>query len=480
MTDEIDVIAKEERRKVDKGETEEIIKKFSIYEYSDSLLKAAQRNRTYAHIAATISRGLMLKTSEIDDYRLHFIKSFGVNRRHYLKRSRIVSGDADFFERIFMLLRYIGTIRKYSYYHLPMIGRRIFEISNLEDEQSVSKAFELIKDRMVSQKDLLPVHSAAQKKEIRKILRKLIFSNINAFISNEDFGRRFNVHPAVPYFIKAIKFHRLSIDGDIDFNEYYSDDVIGGLVSFLNVVFDSNSYKESVRVRAFNVEQNIKSIFGYVKEKEEGKARYVVRFSLGFKQKIENMYAKDDDIHIESSNVATQPETKGLDKEPLKIASQTEGFKDKLEELVEGRRKLFINCSRNRLFRHVDGYIWKLDYCSIRGYYMHVFLFLGRGWEHKLDIRETMGQLWKSTIIKDGKGDVFAYPGDRYEFNLMDGDNSCHALYEELEALFRQDILAHVDTTRSNGKKARSFGKGSQHKPVRNRSKYKFSQQPKD
>lgn len=474
MTDEIDVIAKEERRKVDKGETEEILKNFSIYEYSDSLLKAAKRNRTYAHIAATISRGFMLKTSEIDDYRLRFIKSLGVNRRHYLKKSRIVSGDADFFERIFMLLIYIGTIREYSYYHLPMIGRRIFEISNLEDEQSVNKAFELIKDRMASQKDLLPVYSAVQKKEIRKILRRLISSNINAFISDEDFERHFNVHPAVPYFIKAIKFHRLSIGCDTDFNEYYSDDVIGGLVSFLNVVFDSNSYKESVRVRVFNVEQNIKSIFGYVKEKEEGKARYVVRFSLGFKQKIENMYAKDDDIHIESSNVDTQPETKGLDKEPLKIASQTEGFKDKLEELVEGRRKLFINCSRNRLFRHVDGYIWKLDYCSVRGYYMHVFLFLGRGWEHKLDIRETIGQLWKSTIIKDGEGDVFAYPGDRYEFNLMDGGNSSHALYEELESLFRQDILAHVDTILPNGKKARSFGKGAQRKPVRNRSKYKF------
>ncbi|RQM79957.1 inovirus-type Gp2 protein [Aeromonas dhakensis] len=474
MTDEIDVIAKEERRKVDKGETEEILKKFSIYEYSDSLLKAAKRNRTYAHIAATISRGFMLKTSEIDDYRLRFIKSLGVNRRHYLKKSRVVSGDADFFERIFMLLRYIGTIREYSYYHLPMIGRRIFEISNLEDEQSVNKAFELIKDRMASQKDLLPVYSAVQKKEIRKILRKLISSNINAFISDEDFERHFNVHPAVPYFIKAIKFHRLSIGCDTDFNEYYSDDVIGGLVSFINVVFDSNSYKESVRLRAFNVEQNIKSIFGYVKEKEEGNARYVVRFSLGFKQKIENMYAKDNDIHIESSNVATQPETKGLDKEPLKIASQTEGFKDKLEELVEGRRKLFINCSRNRLFRHVDGYIWKLDYCSVRGYYMHVFLFLGRGWEHKLDIRETIGQLWKSTIIKDGEGDVFAYPGDRYEFNLMDGGNSSHALYEELESLFRQDILAHVDTILPNGKKARSFGKGAQRKPVRNRSKYKF------
>lgn len=474
MTDEIDVIAKEERRKVDKGETEEILKKFSIYEYSDSLLKAAKRNRTYAHIAATISRGFMLKTSEIDDYRLRFIKSLGVNRRHYLKKSRIVSGDADFFERIFMLLRYIGTIREYSYYHLPMIGRRIFEISNLEDEQSVNKAFELINDRMASQKDLLPVYSAVQKKDIRKILRRLISSNINAFISDESFERHFNVHPAVPYFIKAIKFHRLSIGCDTDFNEYYSDDVIGGLVSFLNVVFDSNSYKESVRVRVFNVEQNIKSIFGYVKEKEEGKARYVVRFSLGFKQKIENMYAKDDDIHIESSNVATQPETKGLNKEPLKIASQTEGFKDKLEELVEGRRKLFINCSRNRLFRHVDGYIWKLDYCSVRGYYMHVFLFLGRGWEHELDIRETIGQLWKSTIIKDGEGDVFAYPGDRYEFNLMDGGNSSHALYEELESLFRQDILAHVDTILPNGKKARSFGKGAQHKPVRNRSKYKF------
>ncbi|TNH75653.1 MULTISPECIES: inovirus-type Gp2 protein [Aeromonas] len=474
MTDEIDVIAKEERRKVDKGETEEILKKFSIYEYSDSLLKAAKRNRTYAHIAATISRGFMLKTSEIDDYRLRFIKSLGVNRRHYLKKSRIVSGDADFFERIFMLLRYIGTIREYSYYHLPMIGRRIFEISNLEDEQSVNKAFELINDRMASQKDLLPVYSAVQKKDIRKILRRLISSNINAFISDESFERHFNVHPAVPYFIKAIKFHRLSIGCDTDFNEYYSDDVIGGLVSFLNVVFDSNSYKESVRVRVFNVEQNIKSIFGYVKEKEEGKARYVVRFSLGFKQKIENMYAKDDDIHIESSNVATQPETKGLNKEPLKIASQTEGFKDKLGELVEGRRKLFINCSRNRLFRHVDGYIWKLDYCSVRGYYMHVFLFLGRGWEHELDIRETIGQLWKSTIIKDGEGDVFAYPGDRYEFNLMDGGNSSHALYEELESLFRQDILAHVDTILPNGKKARSFGKGAQHKPVRNRSKYKF------
>ena len=30
MTDEIDVIAKEERRKVDKGETEEIIKSFQF------------------------------------------------------------------------------------------------------------------------------------------------------------------------------------------------------------------------------------------------------------------------------------------------------------------------------------------------------------------------------------------------------------------------------------------------------------------
>ncbi|MGL6497243.1 hypothetical protein ACSZOJ_00670 [Aeromonas dhakensis] len=101
-------------------------------------------------------------------------------------------------------------------------------------------------------------------------------------------------------------------------------------------------------------------------------------------------------------------------------------------------------------------------------------MFLGRGWEHKLDIRETIGQLWKSTIIKDGEGDVFAYPGDRYEFNLMDGGNSSHALYEELESLFRQDILAHVDTILPNGKKARSFGKGAQRKPVRNRSKYKF------
>ena len=60
MTDEIDVIAKEERRKVDKGETEEIIKKFSIYEYSDSLLKAAQRNRTYAHIAAGREHTLLI------------------------------------------------------------------------------------------------------------------------------------------------------------------------------------------------------------------------------------------------------------------------------------------------------------------------------------------------------------------------------------------------------------------------------------
>lgn len=136
-----------------------------------------------------------------------------------------------------------------------------------------------------SQKDLLPVYSAAQKKEIRKILRKLILSNINAFISDEDFGRRFNVHPAVPYFIKAIKFHRLSIDGDIDFNEYYSDDVIAGLVSFLNVVFDSNSYKESVRVRVFNVEQNIKSIFGYVKEKRKEKLIMWSDFSLGFNQR---------------------------------------------------------------------------------------------------------------------------------------------------------------------------------------------------
>lgn len=99
--------------------------------------------------------------------------------------------------------------------------------------------------------------------------------------------------------------------------------------------------------------------------------------------------------------------------------------------------------------KYIDGYIWKMDYCSIRGHYLHVILFLKENWDKHFNIMESIGEMWRAKVKN---GDVFSYRGTRSRINLQPATNK-QKILNDIHDLFIQDVLAYADTTLSSGKK---------------------------
>lgn len=81
------------------------------------------------------------------------------------------------------------------------------------------------------------------------------------------------------------------------------------------------------------------------------------------------------------------------------------------------RQQLLRNMKRNRIFRHVLGTVWKLEYGPDRGFHYHTLFFLdGNKSRSGINICEQFGEYWVSAIT-EGKGTYFncnARP-ERYE-----------------------------------------------------------------
>ncbi|HFE6714967.1 TPA: inovirus-type Gp2 protein [Salmonella enterica subsp. enterica serovar Newport] len=83
------------------------------------------------------------------------------------------------------------------------------------------------------------------------------------------------------------------------------------------------------------------------------------------------------------------------------------------------RQQLLRNMKRNRLFKHVLGTVWKLEYGLDRGFHYHTLFFLdGNKARSDINICAQFGEYWTS-VITEGKGTYFncnARP-ERYEMS---------------------------------------------------------------
>ncbi len=71
------------------------------------------------------------------------------------------------------------------------------------------------------------------------------------------------------------------------------------------------------------------------------------------------------------------------------------------------RQQLLRNMKRNRIFRHVLGTVWKLEYGPDRGFHYHILFFLdGNKSRCGINICEQFGKYWVSAIT-EGKGSYF-------------------------------------------------------------------------
>ncbi|MFM5388649.1 histone-like nucleoid structuring protein [Aeromonas dhakensis] len=414
-----------------------IAKPYSIYDCNAEWLRAAKSIKRYEPHAVikegVTKHGLSIQTASA--FERFTIENKSIDPEY--NNGKWMHGDEEYFERIYSLLDFIASTRKYNYHVAPKVGRRLEKYNRLEHINA-----DIAKNVYMEHFNRLQVFSDEQKKNLKKEVKKLLKSNVNALADDDsNYLQYFNTHPAVSIFIKAVKVNNIYTKYE-GFNEQYSMDEITAFVNYFNFIFDQQGYKRVVSKRLFNIMENIKAATGYVAYQIEMEARQVIRFCLGFNCERDDEYDRGFENELNA-----------------KIKSPEELKDFRLNKLIDGRNAIFRNGKKRAVMCYIDGYLWKFDYCSERGYYIHMFLFLNENWKESFNIMEAIGNIWRGAVQN---GDVFAYVGGKDNFDLGDEKNH-QKLFDDVTKLFNQDVLAYVDTTLSNGKKQRIFGKGVMH-----------------
>jgi hypothetical protein len=75
-----------------------------------------------------------------------------------------------------------------------------------------------------------------------------------------------------------------------------------------------------------------------------------------------------------------------------------------LQEVKANFYQLLSNKRHNAIFDDLVGYVWKLEYGDLKGYYYHLILFF-KGSEVKCDFKKgrEIGEYWRDVITK-GRG----------------------------------------------------------------------------
>ena len=73
-------------------------------------------------------------------------------------------------------------------------------------------------------------------------------------------------------------------------------------------------------------------------------------------------------------------------------------------QAVEDREHLFRNMRSNRLFNHMIGYIWRLEYGNEKGFHYHfIFFYDGSAVQQDITISRLIGEYWVN-VITQGRG----------------------------------------------------------------------------
>ncbi len=424
------------KKKNDETSTSNIARPYAIYDCNDAWVVAAKRTRTNIH-GAFLREGLgekglsAGKNAEIDIFIAENKSSDAV-----YSDKNFLTIDYDTFLCIYNILCFISSIREFNFHTPPRIGRRLETYNSLEDLNSDIQSNVQIEN--VNQRR---VFTKAQKRNIKERIRDLLKMNVNAILGHDDFLQHFNVHPAVLLFINTVNANKIDITNSCDFDNYFSIDLITAFVNRFNLIFNQPAYKKATSKRLFNVQENVNSVMEHANAIMKNGSAHAIRFCLGFNCPFDDEY----DIKFERAL-----------KLRLKTPSQVNDYR--LMMLRTGRNAVFRNGAKNPIMKYIDGYIWKMDYCSIRGHYLHVILFLKENWDKHFNIMESIGEMWRAKVKN---GDVFSYRGTRSRINLQPATNK-QKILNDIHDLFIQDVLAYADTTLSSGKKIRTFGKGAQ------------------
>ncbi|ATU98493.1 H-NS family nucleoid-associated regulatory protein [Aeromonas salmonicida] len=416
------------------------VRPYAIYDYDIEWVNAAKKMRTY--VSGAFIKEELDENKEREEHAENCNASISQNSSNDVIEGNIpvLSYDYESFEKIYCLLVFISSLREYNFYVKPSVGRKFNKhnrLENQENQENQENPYILLKIR-----NPLPTYSDKEKNTIKQKIISDLFYLTQSLMLEDDFINNFDVHPSVPYFIKTIKSmsleKSLNIEDISDLKELYTIEHIASSINKINHRFNGNDYKKAVIKRLANVQANLSSVRKYAANMIEN-STHAIRICLGFNFPLDINYDLEFDEKIKKSNF-----------------SASKSRDNRLNALISGREVVFRGGDTNPVMMYVNGYIWKMDYCTVRGHFMHVILFLKSDFKKQDEIISSIGELWRTRVCN---GDVFILNSMHNSIDLTKKDRQ-KKITKDIDDLFIQDILANVNTKLSSGEKLRSFGKG--------------------
>ncbi|HEY8159113.1 MAG TPA: inovirus-type Gp2 protein [Methylobacter sp.] len=140
-------------------------------------------------------------------------------------------------------------------------------------------------------------------------------------------------------------------------------------------------------------------------------------------------------------------------------------IEDRFAQAIADREHFFRNTRSNKLFEHMVGYAWKLEYGLKKGFHYHLLFFYdGSKVRQDVPLAQQIGEYWRDIILK-GKGNYYNCNAEKdgyltlgigminhYDVKLRENLQQKAAAY-----LVKPDIYAKIISKIEN---RRTFGKG--------------------
>lgn len=232
----------------------------------------------------------------------------------------------------------------------------------------------------------------------------------------------------------------------VDLSQKTQKDIFEGIRQGLK----SESFRKAIKSKKNAISKNKQSLLKYIDDLFECRSRLlVIRIDLG--------YSKAERLHQH------RPCT------PLSQPEELELFNESVRE----HRANLIKQLNKKFKKDLIGYIWKLEYGSIKGFHYHMIFFLdGAKYRKDISISKSIGELWINEITQK-EGIYWNLNADKERFKKNDRiatgaiNNNEQSKRENLECmaiyLIKPDYF--VKTTLPNN--TRTFGKGEAPKKIK-------------
>jgi hypothetical protein len=250
-----------------------------------------------------------------------------------------------------------------------------------------------------------------------------ILSGINLYLKNDfalDIVKEFPIHCFNPYVELFVRNMRCRLAGEIGLYPHYIEDndelekvvnALNGFIGGIRAEAESPEFKKTIRDYERVLNKNNRGLAAYIDHLFSQHARMLVlRVDFGYKKQ-DRPFMSEDEVNA--------------------------GYR----QAKEDREHLFRNMRSNTLFRHLLGYVWKLEYGLRKGFHYHMLLFFdGAKVREDVSIAKMIGEYWQTTVTQ-GRGGYY-------------NCNAKKSLYQDCGI----GMINHYDTVlRDNLKKAAEY-----------------------